>query len=51
MVLENGVKNIQAAAYNGARTVVHKNTPLLEYMVVSSCCQTLIINSFPQIDI
>jgi hypothetical protein len=23
MVSENGVKNIQAAAYNGARTVVH----------------------------
>ena len=24
MVFGNGVKNIQAAAYNGARTVVHK---------------------------
>ena len=24
MVLENGVKNIQAAAYNGARTVDHE---------------------------
>ena len=24
MVLENGVKNIQAAAYNGARMVVRK---------------------------
>ena len=27
MVLENGVKNIQAAAYNGARMVVLKNVP------------------------
>ena len=25
MVFENGVKNIQAAAYNGARTVVEMN--------------------------
>jgi hypothetical protein len=24
MVFENGVKNIQAAAYNGARTVYYK---------------------------
>ena len=33
MVFENGVKNIQAAAYNGARTVnkkkhLHKNSAL-----------------------
>ena len=25
MVFENGVKNIQAAAYNGARTVIKKS--------------------------
>jgi hypothetical protein len=25
MVIEHGVKNIQAAAYNGARTVIEKN--------------------------
>ena len=28
MVFGNGVKNIQAAAHNGARTVVHKNSAL-----------------------
>ena len=27
MVFENGVKNIQAAAYNGARTVIDSEHP------------------------
>ena len=29
MVYENGVKNIQAAAYNGARTVLHTYLPII----------------------
>ena len=32
MVFENGVKNIQAAAYNGARTVFKK--PQIEFFFV-----------------
>jgi hypothetical protein len=31
MVFENGVKNIQAAAYNGASTVSHDN--VLKFLV------------------
>ena len=31
MVLKNGVKNIQAAGYNGARTVVGSNSISTEY--------------------
>ena len=31
MVFENGVKNIKAAAYNGARTVVEISVPFLCY--------------------
>ena len=34
MVFENGVKNIQAAAYNGARTVI----------MYSETCQVLLMN-------
>ena len=35
MVFENGVKNKQAAAYNGARTVYRKRMPLNEDKCVS----------------
>ena len=31
MVFGNGVKNIQAAAYNGARTVCRGNSPVNQF--------------------
>ena len=36
MVFENGVKNIQAAAYNGARTVVKIQLEILSNFVAFS---------------
>ena len=42
MVFKNGVKNIQAAGYNGARTVANANLPQLVlriYMVQNFPCR------------
>ena len=36
MVFENGVRNIQAAAYNGARTVFIKKLLNKEFLIVTS---------------
>jgi phage-related protein len=33
MVFENGVKNIQAAAYNGARTVYHASLKSFKFIL------------------
>ena len=38
MVFGNGVKNIQAAAYNGARTVVKIQLEILSNFVAFSKC-------------
>ena len=38
MVFENGVKNIQAAAYNGARTVFHTSMNFSESQSFTHLC-------------
>jgi hypothetical protein len=42
MVFKNGVKNIQAAAYNGARTVfkIAKNCKRLQLVILLNFCIT-----------
>ena len=47
MVFENGVKNIQAAAYNGARTVVKKATKSTQKIQIAqpACKPVQISNS------
>jgi hypothetical protein len=39
MVFENGVKNIQAVAYNGARTVYHASLKSFKFILTLSTIQ------------